>query len=83
MPHPGVQLFLQVSACNVEVLSISRYLIVLLYVHIPIWSYLFNQVQHILIVYKFNIAPVYFLPCVFFLLHLKHMLQKELMCLMF
>lgn len=78
MPHPGVQLFLQVSACNVEVSLTNRYLIVLLYVHIPLWSYLFNQVQHILIVYKFNIAPVYFLPCVFFLLHLKHMLQKEL-----
>jgi hypothetical protein len=32
MPHPVVQLFLQVSACNVEVLLINRYLIILLYV---------------------------------------------------
>lgn len=32
MPHPVVQLFLQVSACNVEVLLINQYLIILLYV---------------------------------------------------
>jgi len=44
--------------------------------------FLLNQVQHILIVYKFNIAPVYFLPCVFLLLHLKHMLVEVLLQLL-
>uniref|UniRef100_A0A0A9DFM1 Uncharacterized protein n=1 Tax=Arundo donax TaxID=35708 RepID=A0A0A9DFM1_ARUDO len=44
--------------------------------------FLLNQVQHILIVYKLNIAPVNFLPCVFFLLHLEYMLIKVLLQLL-
>lgn len=38
---------------------------------------LLNQIQNILIVYEFNIAPINFLISVFFLLHFKNMLQHQ------
>lgn len=36
---------------------------------------LLNQIQHILVINKLDVAPVYLLFSVLFLLHFKHMLQ--------
>jgi hypothetical protein len=36
---------------------------------------LLNQIQHILVINKFYVAPVDFFFCIFFLFHFKYMLQ--------
>lgn len=39
-------------------------------------NYLLNKIKNILIIHKFYIAPINFLFCVLFLLHLEYMLLK-------
>lgn len=40
--------------------------------------YPFNQIQHILVINKLNVAPIDFFFCIFFLLHLEDMLQHAI-----
>lgn len=40
-------------------------------------EYLFYQIQNILVVNKFDVAPIDFFLLIFFLLHLKHVLEKR------
>ena len=40
--------------------------------------YLFNKIQYILVINKFNVAPIDFFCFIFLLLHLENMLDQEI-----
>jgi len=39
--------------------------------------HLLNKIKNLLVIYKLDITPINFFPCIFFLFHLKHMLLME------
>lgn len=40
-------------------------------------TYLFNEIKDILIINKFNVAPINFFFCIFFLLHFENVLLNK------